>query len=238
MQKIRLDKFLSSQLNISRSDAKKLLRSGRVALSGEGALRPETQIDPSRDQVLMDGEPVEYKQFIYIMQYKPAGVVSASSDPQDRTVIDILPPELRRAGLFPAGRLDKDTTGFVLITDDGAFAHEILSPAHHVEKTYNVTLTREVTETESAQILSGMLLGEARLKPAKLRRLPAADGRPLYEIVLTEGRYHQIRRMFGSFGNPVLALHRTKIGSLALSGALKPGESRALTPQEVELLKQ
>ena len=234
MSSIRLDKFLSSQLACSRADAKKLLRQKRVAVNGVPAQRAEQPVDPAADTVTVDGALVEYKQYLYIMQHKPLGVVSASAGRGDVTVIDLLPPELRRPGLFPAGRLDKDTTGFVFITDDGQFAHDILSPARHVEKTYVVTLHREVTPEEQAAITNGMRLGEEQLKPARLRRLDTPA--PQYEIVLTEGRYHQIRRMFGSTGNPVTALMRTKIGALPLDPGLLPGRSRELTSTELELL--
>ena len=237
MPKLRLDKYLSSQLGISRTDAKKLLRSSRVTVQGADSPKPEMQIDPASVQVLLDGQALEYKQYMYIMQNKPAGVVSASDDARDPTVIDILPSALSRAGLFPAGRLDKDTTGFVLITDDGAFAHDILSPAHHVEKTYLVTLERDATEEECEKIRSGMRLGEEQLKPAKLRRVSGAEEAPVYEIVLTQGRYHQIKRMFGAFGNHVTALHRTQIGGLALPADLAPGESRELTAEELKKLQ-
>ena len=235
MSLIRLDKFLSSQLTVSRTDAKKLLRQKRISVNGTVEMKPEKQVDPNADDVTLDGRRISYRQFLYIMQNKPAGVVSASTD-GNVTVIDILPPQLKRPGLFPAGRLDKDTTGFVLITDDGAFAHSLLSPAHHVEKTYIVTLQREVTPEEFEEIKTGMQIGEERFLPAKLRHLDGADGSTQYEIVLTEGRYHQIKRMFGAQGNPVCALQRIRIGGLFLDPSLLPGESRLLTEEEIRLL--
>lgn len=229
---IRLDKFLSSQLNISRADAKKLINQKRICLSSEKSVRPETQIDLSAENVFFDGEKIIYKKYLYIAQNKPAGVVSASND-NSLTVIDILPDNLKRQGLFPAGRLDKDSTGFVLITDDGEFAHNVLSPSHHIEKTYVITLLRNVTENEMKEITEGMYLADEKLKPAKLKKL--AD--ETYEIVLTQGRYHQIKRMFGFFHNPVQSLHRTKIGMLSLPKELAPGESRELTEDEIKLIK-
>ena len=178
-----------------------------------------------------------YEKYVYIIQNKPAGVVSASSAPGDVTVIDILPADLKRKDLFPAGRLDRDTTGLMLITDDGAFAHEILSPAHHVEKTYLVTLERKVTPQEAGKIEAGLVTEEERYKPAVLRPADTGAELPQYEIVLTEGRYHQIKRMFAFFGNRVCALHRMKIGGLALPETLAPGESRKLAPEEVKQIK-
>jgi len=230
---IRLDKFLSSQLNISRTDAKKLIRQNRISLSSEKPVRPETLISVNTDSVYYDGALIKYKRFVYIAQNKPCGVVSASND-AGMTVIDILPEHLKRQGLFPAGRLDKDTTGFVLITDDGEFAHDILSPARHVKKTYIAVLSREVTDSEALCVTSGMTIGNEKLKPAELKK----TGDKTYEIVLTEGRYHQIKRMFMSFNNPVQSLHRTKIGSLRLPPDLKPGESRELTAEEKELITE
>lgn len=235
MSFIRLDKFISSQLAVSRTDAKKLLRQKRVSVNGQLAVSAELQIDPACDTVFLDDTQITYRKYLYIMQNKPQGVVSASAD-GNTTVVDILPAELKRPGLFPAGRLDKDTTGFVLITDDGPFAHMLLSPAHHVEKTYIVTLEREVTAPEIAEITAGMLIGEERFRPAGLRYLDTAGGYPRYEIVLTEGRYHQIKRMFGAQKNAVCALKRIKIGALSLDPLLAPGESRALTDEEVQLL--
>lgn len=229
---IRLDKFISSQLNISRTDAKKLINQNRIVLSSNKSVRPETQINTTTEKVLFDGKEISYKKFIYIAQNKPSGVVSASTD-DTLTVIDILPDNLKRHGLFPAGRLDKDSTGFVLITDDGEFAHNILSPSKHIEKTYIITLLRDVTENELHEITEGMILGKEKLKPAKLKKI--ADN--TYEIVLTQGRYHQIKRMFGSFDNPVQSLHRIKIGSLCLPSDLSPGESRELTAEEIKLIK-
>ena len=234
MEKIRLDKYLSSQLNISRADAKKLLQKKRVRLEPERKALPDLRLDPEADSVFVDGKEILYRKFIYIMMNKPAGVVSSTED-SDVTVIDLVPEHLRRAGLFPAGRLDKETTGFVLITDDGDFAHRILSPAHHVEKSYYVTLTRAVSASERKEIESGMRLDDEPLKPARLLPLTEDPASFRYEIVLTQGRYHQIRRMFASFGNPVLQLHRFKMGGLSLDPALAPGECRLLTEEELKL---
>ncbi len=237
MDMIRLDKFLSSQLGCSRTDAKKLLREKRITVNGAVAVKGEFLLDPDTAAVCKDGQRIQYEKYVYIIQNKPAGVVSASSAPGDVTVIDILPESMKRKDLFPAGRLDRDTTGLMLITDDGAFAHEILSPAHHVEKTYLVTLERKVTPQEAGKIEAGLITEEEYYKPAVLR--PADTGAELlqYEIVLTEGRYHQIKRMFAFFGNRVCALHRTKIGGLALPESLAPGESRKLAPDEVKQIK-
>ena len=236
---MRLDKFLSSQLNISRTDAKKLLRQKGVQVNGACVVKGEFQLDAVKDTVSVNGNILEYKEYIYIMLNKPKGVVSATEDANDVTVVDILPDSLRRNGLFPAGRLDKNTTGFVLITDNGAFAHDILSPAHHVPKTYIVDVEREVTEDEFRLFADGMLIGEELFKPAKLRFIErnAENNAFRYEIIIVEGRYHQIKRMFGSTGNPVIELERIAIGKLALDRSLKPGEARELTESDIDLLK-
>ena len=236
MSFIRLDKFLSSQLAVSRSDAKKLLRQKRVSVNGTAAVKGELQIDPAADCICLDGRKIEYKAFLYIMLNKPAGVVSATED-GDTTVLDILPAELKRPGLFPAGRLDKNTTGLMLITDDGALAHELLSPAHHVKKTYEVMLEREATREEISQIERGMQIGEERFRPVQLKYLDAGNGGFRYEIILTEGRYHQIKRMFGAQGNPVCALNRTCFGPLRLDPLLAPGQCRELTDAEIAALR-
>ena len=236
---IRLDKFLSSQLNISRTDAKKLLRGKGVRVNDTAVVKGEIQIDTIKDIVTVNGRQLDYKEHIYIMLNKPKGVVSATEDTEDVTVIDILPDALKRSGLFPAGRLDKNTTGFVLITDNGAFAHDILSPAHHVPKTYIVDVEREVTEDEFRQFSDGMMIGDELFKPAKLRFLEKNNESNAfrYEIIIVEGRYHQIKRMFGSTGNPVIELERIAIGNLPLDKSLEYGDAKELTESDIILLK-
>ncbi len=239
MSIIRIDKFLSSQLNISRSDAKKLLRQKGVKVNNSIIVKGEFQFDCVKDIVTVNGKKIDYKEFVYIMLNKPKGVVSATEDPSDVTVIDILPEDLKRSGLFPAGRLDKNTTGFVLITDNGSFAHEILSPSHHVPKTYIVDVEREVTEDEYRCFTEGMLIGDELFKPAKLKFLEMnADNNAFrYEIIIVEGRYHQIRRMFGCTGNPVIELERVAIGNLPLDRNLELGEAKELSETDIDLLK-
>lgn len=237
MAKLRLDKFISSQMNISRTDAKRLLRQNSVFVNGKAVSKAETSVDTDKDSVTVSGKEIVYKKYIYIMMNKPKGVVSATEDGRDITVLDILPEHLRRNGLFPAGRLDKDTTGFVLITDDGAFAHNMLSPAHHIEKTYTVGIEEKVTPEDEKRFFEGMEIGGELFRPAKLKFLYRADEDKLYyyEIKITEGRYHQIKRMFASTGKPVIELRRTHLGYLSLDSALKPGEAREIT--EIELKK-
>lgn len=241
MEKIRLDKFLSSQLNISRTDAKKLIKSKAVTVNGDGIAKAEFSVNTACDKVCVGAKEVSYKKHVYIMLNKPKGVVSASSSETDVTVVDLVSENLRRSGLFPAGRLDKDTTGFVLITDDGEFAHNILSPAHHVEKEYEVTLEREVSADEINSFAEGINLGDILLKPASLEFLQLnadRENKPQYSIVITEGRYHQIKRMFASTGNKVLELNRIRMGALKLDKSLAAGECRELSDAEVERIIQ
>ncbi len=231
--KIRLDKFLASQLNISRNDAKKLIKKHAVKINSSVALKPEIAIDTDKDVVYFEGQRIQFAEHIYIMMNKPAGVVSSTDDNRDITVIDILPDSLKRNGLFPAGRLDKDTTGFMLITDDGEFAHNILSPSHHVVKTYVVTVENLLTSEQVNRFLEGMKVSKDKFKPAELKLLENSTA-VKYEIRITEGKYHQIKRMFSAVGNPVIKLHRTAIGGLKLDDTLMPGDARLLSENEVK----
>ncbi len=239
MEKIRIDKYLSSQLNISRTDAKKLLRSGQVTVNGEKTVKAEQPVDPDCDVVAVVGREVGYKKHLYIMMNKPAGVVSASRDANERTVIDLLPEELRRPGLFPAGRLDKDTTGFMLITDDGQFAHDILSPRRHVPKNYTVWTERALTDEELDRFRGGMIVGDTVFEKAEiaLDRYDEEEKRWLYSVTIREGRYHQLKIMFAALGAPLVRLRRNRIGGLSLDASLLPGQARELTPEEVTFIK-
>ncbi len=233
-ERIRLDKFLSSQLNISRSDAKRLLKRNAVTVNGDCEKSGDVSVSAAEDIVCVNGKQVVYNKFVYIMLNKPKGIVSASSDNKDMTVIDILPEELKRSGLFPAGRLDKDTIGFVLITDDGEFAHNILSPSHHVPKTYLVEVAHLLDDSQLMRFREGMIIGEELFKPAKLKFSQKLDNNNfLYEISIVEGRYHQIKRMFASAGAPVLELKRISIGGLVLDPTLPEGASRLITREEL-----
>ena len=229
----RLDKYLSTRCSLTRSQARDAVRKGGSAVNGRPVRDPGTQIDPEKDAVTLHGNPVGGGAFSYLMLHKPAGYVSSTED-AGSTVLDLVPPELRRRGQFPAGRLDKDTEGFVLITDDGAFAHRILAPRSHLPKTYYAELDGPVGPEDVRAFAGGMTLGENRLHPAELIVLEPGDR---VEVVLTQGLYHQIKRMFAARGRKVLYLKRTKIGGLALDPELPKGGCRALTPEELELLR-
>ena len=236
MQKQRLDKFLSNQMNISRNDAKELIKKRLVTVNGGTAKLFDMKIDPEKDSVYAEGKEIKYREHIYIMLNKPADVVCATRDKLSETVLELIPEELRREGLFPAGRLDKDTVGFVLITDDGGFAHDILSPRKHVDKKYFAVLEKNITEHDIELLKSGITID----KGEKCLPAEAVTAGKQNEIFLTlhEGKYHQVKRMAEALGNKVLYLKRISIGGLALDESLKEGESREITKEELNLLKK
>lgn len=229
----RLDKILASQGTLSRKEVKEMIRKGRIALNGTVVKDSSVKIDENNDKVSVDGAQLVLKKHIYIMLNKPQGVVSASESNTDETVVDLVPDELFRKGLFPAGRLDKDTTGFVLITDDGDFAHKILSPKNHIFKTYIAELEHRLSQSDIKNLENGITLGDGtELKESKVEVVEDTD-KPLVRIMICEGKYHQVKRMFAATGNKVLWLHREKMGDLYLDENLKPGECREITPEEL-----
>lgn len=237
MGKERIDKLISSQSMMTRSDATKIIRSGIVTVNGTAVRSTSFKADPSVDDIKIGNVPFVYKKHIYIMMNKPDGIVSASRDPKEKTVIDIVPDELKRPNLFPAGRLDKDTTGFVLITDDGDFAHNILSPKHHVEKTYLAETSCVIEDSFLDNMRNGMMLGDEQLMEAEIE-LIQNEKNPVYKIVLREGKYHQIKRMIGSTNAELLSLKRIKMGNLPLDETLSAGECREITAKELSLITE
>ena len=229
--KERLDKFLSSQTALSRKEAQKAIKEKRVLLNGSVIRAVDTKVDTESDTVSLDGQPLSYQQYVYYMMDKPEGVVSATRDRAERTVLDLLPPELRRDGLFPAGRLDKDTTGLLLITDDGDYAHRMLSPKKHVQKRYIATLDREPDKSIISAFEAGIVLGDGTVcKSGQAETL----GGCRVAVTISEGKYHQVKRMFAALGYHVEALRRVQIGGLALDTGLRPGEVRVLTAEEAK----
>lgn len=234
----RLDKILASQGTLSRRDVKEIMKKGRVSVNGNVVKDSSFKVDINKDEVCLDGEKILLKKHIYIMMNKPQGVVSASEGKKEETVVDLVPDELYRKGLFPAGRLDKDTTGFVLITDDGDFAHKILSPKNHIFKTYLARLDHKLSDTDIKMLETGITLGDGTiLKEAKVEIVEQSDT-PLVKIMICEGKYHQVKRMFAAAGNKVVALHRSKMGGLELDSALNPGECREITPEELQKIQK
>lgn len=228
----RLDKILCSQSTVTRSEAGRLIRSGRVMVDGTVRRSPSDKVDPAACCITVDGQALSYEQNVYWMLNKPAGILCVSRDPKAPTVIDLLPPEHRRRGLFPAGRLDKDTHGLVLITDDGGLAHDMLSPRKHVAKTYEAVLDRPLTLEGQKAFCDGPVLEDGtQCLPAQLTVLKEGE-RPLVQVVIYEGKFHQIKRMFAAVGCHVEWLKRTAVGGLVLDPALEEGEARPLTAAE------
>ena len=235
---MRLDKYLSQRLGIPRSESRRLAARGSVTVNGTVCRKADTQLDEHTAAVCVDGQPLagQYRQFVYLMLNKPAGVVSAARDARDTTVVDLAAGDYPRRQLFPAGRLDKTSTGFVLLTDDGALAHDLLSPARHVAKEYLVTLDTPLTGAMQAGFAAGVTLADGRrLAPAEVG--PAGADPCVVRVTLRQGVYHQIKRMFGVFGAGVNALHRLSIGGVALDPSLAPGQWRELTAEELALLQ-
>lgn len=228
----RLDKLIAAQTSLSRRQVHQLLSRGQVTVNGQAVRRFDAKADPDTDQVALSGQPLALKRYSYLMLHKPQGVVCATQDRALPTVLDLVPEPLRRSGLFPAGRLDKDTTGFVLITNDGEFAHRILSPRSHVPKVYTAWLDKPADGQVVQAFAAGMQIGADRCLPARLE-LVDLGGR-VARVTLREGMYHQIKRMFGAFGIGVQALHREQIGGLKLDPALPAGKCRELDREELE----
>ena len=236
---MRLDKYLCETGFGTRSQVKDLLKKGQVMVNGEVVKKPELKINETTDQILCQGEKASYQKNIYLMLHKPAGVVSATEDNREKTVLDLVRPEDRKNGLFPVGRLDKDTEGLLLLTDDGELAHRLLSPKKHVDKTYYAKIDGQVTKEHIEQFREGLDIGdEKKTLPAVLTILLSG---PVSEIEITihEGRFHQIKRMFEAVGCKVTYLKRLSMGSLVLDETLPLGEYRSLTEAELEgLTKQ
>ncbi len=231
MAAIRLDKILSDAGIASRREARELVKAGRVKVDGIIASSADSKYDPEKVAVLVDGQPLDYRQFRYIMMNKPNGVLSATEDAGQETVIDLLPEALRRQELFPVGRLDKDTTGLLLLTNDGSFSHSIISPKRHVAKVYRAAVTGVLDESDIEAFLEGMELGDGtKCMPAQLEIIRPSVGL----ATVYEGKYHQVKRMFAARGKHVTALHRISIGSLTLDDSLKPGQFRELSAEEKE----
>lgn len=234
----RLDKLIASQGRFSRREVQELIKNGAVKVNGITVRDRGAKSDDEKDIICVNGEQLDFQRFVYIMLNKPKGVVSATNDKNEKTVIDLVPKEFKGRNLFPAGRLDITTTGFVLVTDDGDFAHRILSPKNHIEKTYEARLAESVTEGQLEAVRNGIELKDGtKCLPAKVTVL--ADGeKPVVEIKICEGKYHQIKRMFAAAGNGVIELKRTQMGKLTLDPCLKEGECRLLDAHEVQKIEK
>ena len=233
---MRLDKFLTEMGIGTRSEVKKILKTKQVTVNGTIVTKPETKIEPKTDEVCYKNERIAYCAFEYYLFHKPAGCVTATEDTQHKTVMDYLENTIR-SDLFPVGRLDIDTEGLLLITNDGALAHELLSPSRHVQKTYYALIDGKVTEEDVNFFEKGVDIGEKKpTKPGFLKILKS-EPKSEIELTITEGKFHQVKRMFEAVGKKVLYLKRISMGPLTLPEDLKPGEYRELTEEELMLLK-
>lgn len=230
---MRLDKFLSTQNISSRKETQKLIRKNRITLDGEIVKGSDVKINPEKNIVCLDGQRIEYRKYVYIMMNKPEGVITASEDKRENTVLDLLPKHMQRRNLFPAGRLDRDTTGLLIITDDGDFAHKMLSPKSHVFKLYRVESLLPIIDDDILTFSKGVTSGNDKFAPAELIRIES-EKKNLSMVMIREGKFHQVKRMYEEIGNKVEKLERIKIGSLELDNKLERGESRYLTSEEVE----
>lgn len=231
---LRLDKFLCEMNKGSRSQVKDYIRQGFVTVNGAVVKTPEQKIKEDTDLIILRGDPLTFQKFVYYMLNKPQGVVSATKDNTARTVLELLPKD-KRTDLFPVGRLDKDTEGLLLITNDGQLAHRLLSPKKHVDKVYLVGIKKALTAEEIDRLRQGVDIGEKKLTaPAKVEILEELQ----IALTIHEGQFHQVKRMFKAVGNEVLTLKRIRFGRLQLDEKLSPGQSRELTEEEVELLHE
>lgn len=237
---MRLDKYISAAGILSRRDCALAVKRGRITVGGVTAKKADMQISEN-DCIMLDGTPVVYREFTYLMMHKPQGVVSATDDPGERTVLDLLPEQLQRQKLFPCGRLDKNTTGFVLLTSDGVLSHRVLAPKRHAEKVYRFSVKYPLSEDDVTALEAGVVLSadshaeEWKTAPC---RISTDEDRLGGEIVLTEGKYHQIKRMMEAVHNQITALSRIAFCGIPLDPALKPGEWRYLTADEEAQLKK
>ena len=237
MEKQRLDKIIASTGKWSRREVKSLIRHGQVLVDGLPAAGPEEKADPEAAEIVVNGERLTYQRYTWIMLNKPAGYLSATEDGRGKTVLDLLAQELRRQGLFPVGRLDKDTEGLLLLTNEGGLAHDLLSPRHHVDKVYYARVAGHLTEEDCQAFAAGMTLDDGLVCQSAVLEILSAGEESEAHVTLREGKFHQVKRMLAYRGKPVLYLERVKMGNLTLDPDLPRGEYRFLTAEEVENLR-
>lgn len=227
---MRLDRLLSELGAASRSELRQIIRRGRVSVDGVVVTEPERRVDPEGSEIRLDGELLTYRRFRYFMMDKPAGVLSVTEDRKQKTVLDLLPPELKRLDLFPVGRLDKDTSGLLILTNDGDFAHRVISPKSGVEKRYRAEVEGVPDEADVKAFAEGLTLGDGtKCLPARLE----ITGANICYVTVMEGKYHQVKRMLASRGKPVVSLRRLSVGALELDEALGPGGFRELEKNDL-----
>ena len=234
---LRLDRFLSEMTSFSRKELKTMIKQGRIRIGDQIILQADCKVDTAADTVWLDGKPLVYESYVYYMLNKPEDVVTATRDSREKTVMDLLDTEGRK-DLFPVGRLDKDTRGLLLITNDGELAHFMLSPSRHVEKVYHAVVRESVSDSDIRAFETGLQIEEDwTTLPAKLTVLKDGD-HPLCEVRITEGKFHQVKRMFEAVGNEVLELKRISMGPLVLDETLASGTYRRLTRDEIDSLNR
>lgn len=234
---MRLDKFLSECGFGTRSEIKKLIRTDRVSVVGaKSKPTADMRIDENTAEVFVDGEPVTYKKYIYLMLNKPNGYLSATYDKDKAVVLDLVPPQYRHFDLFPVGRLDIDTVGLIVLTNDGALSHRLLSPRHHIPKIYYAEVSGKLGDSEVSAFAEGMDLGDFIAQPSEMTIVSSDDDKSAAEVTIYEGKFHQIKRMFEKTGHTVTYLKRMAMNRLSLDESLGEGELRELTDRELELL--
>lgn len=234
---VRLDKFLSQSGERSRSEAVKAVRAGQVRVNGQPVRDPAIKINET-DVVTLAGETVGDDALQYYLLYKPSGVLTAARDSRAETVMDLLPEALRRRKVLPVGRLDKDTTGLLILTNDGTLAHSLLDPKRHVWKRYIATVEGKLDETDVQAFADGIPLKDFTAKPAQLRILEAGSEQSRAEVEVREGKFHQVKRMFGARGHEVTALHRASFGPLTIPDGMQIGDHIRLTEEQIDLLRK
>ena len=226
---MRLDKFLSDLGIASRKELKQIIKSGRVSVNGSSACTPDMQVNEISDMIMFDGIELRWARFRYFAMDKPKGVLTASTDKKQQTVLDIIPDEIKKIGLFPVGRLDKDTTGLLLLTNDGDYAHRVISPKHEIEKRYLALTEGNITDEDVIAFKNGIVLRDGlKCLPAKLE--PLSENKCL--VTVMEGKYHQVKRMLASVGKPVVELRRLSIGDLYLDALMLSEGIVELTPEQ------
>ena len=230
---MRLDKFLNDILKLGRKDLHRIIKAGRVTVNGEVQSSPDHKIDEDTDIISLDGEEIVYRKFVYYMMNKPKGFITAMDDRRQATIADLIPKDVLDQNVFPVGRLDKDTTGLLLLTNDGQFAHRMISPKYSAEKVYHAGFDGHLREDSETLFKQGIRLDDGtECLPARLDR----TGEQECIVTVTEGKYHQVKRMIASVGGTVTSLHRDMIGGISLDSELDPGEIRPLTDDELCIL--
>lgn len=230
---IRLDKYISDALPCTRKEATAYIKARRVTVDGMPAAKGDIKIDEKKSKIAFDGKELGYSKYIYIMLNKPEGLISATEDEREKTVMSLLPESYMTKNLFPAGRLDKDTTGLLILTNDGETAHRLLSPKYNKKKVYRVTAEKPFTEVDIAKLKKGVMLDDGKTKPAEL---DITDDPHIAYMTLTEGRFHEVKRICLALDNQCVALKRVRFAGLELDNNLQLGEWRPLTEQEISLL--